>query len=316
MSGDVAQSPCARGTSSGIRPAIIATTGRLPDPARIGILNAWAALGAGGIPLGPVRLHLARTPADLAALAGLRAVAFPGDDLADLADLADPRDRSAQAGFQHLLVSARPSGDLLASARLRVLRGPEQICASYTGSFYDLRPVARCYRDVLELGRVCQVQGAGDSIGIWRAMLAGLTLVAQVAQVQFLMGCASFAGADPVRHAAALAYLRRHHIGPEGLRPGRLSSAALDLDAAGPPGQAVTRQAVPELLRLYLGMGAWVSDHAVADPLLDTCHVFLGLDVAVIPAARMRVLRCLVSDLASGCVAGQGAAAGKSVASD
>ena len=44
----------------------------------------------------------------------------------------------------------------------------------------------------------------------------------------------------------------------------------------------------------YLAMGGWVSDHAVVDRDLHTLHVFTGVEIARIPAARARLLRALV----------------------
>ena len=43
---------------------------------------------------------------------------------------------------------------------------------------------------------------------------------------------------------------------------------------------------LPPLLRTYLGMGGWVSNHAVADRELDTLHVFTCVEVDRVPAAR------------------------------
>ena len=48
---------------------------------------------------------------------------------------------------------------------------------------------------------------------------------------------------------------------------------------------------MPPLLRSYLTMGGWVSDHAVVDRDLNTLHVFTGLEIASIPAARAKALR-------------------------
>jgi putative hemolysin len=47
---------------------------------------------------------------------------------------------------------------------------------------------------------------------------------------------------------------------------------------------------MPPLLRAYLSMGGWVSDHAVIDNKLNTLHVFTGLEVSKIPAAKKRFL--------------------------
>jgi putative hemolysin len=47
------------------------------------------------------------------------------------------------------------------------------------------------------------------------------------------------------------------------------------------------------LLRTYLAMGGWVSDHAVIDRDLGTLHVFTGLEIGAIPPARKRLLRAV-----------------------
>ncbi len=48
---------------------------------------------------------------------------------------------------------------------------------------------------------------------------------------------------------------------------------------------------MPPLLRTYLLMGGWVSDHAVVDSHMNTLHVFTGLEINAIPPARKRLLR-------------------------
>jgi putative hemolysin len=53
---------------------------------------------------------------------------------------------------------------------------------------------------------------------------------------------------------------------------------------------------MPPLLRSYLAMGGWVSDHAVVDRDLGTLHVFTGLEIGAIPAARARQLRAVLRD--------------------
>ena len=51
---------------------------------------------------------------------------------------------------------------------------------------------------------------------------------------------------------------------------------------------------IPPLLRTYLAMGGWVSDHAVVDRAMNTLHVFTGLEIAAIPEARKKLLRAIV----------------------
>jgi putative hemolysin len=54
-------------------------------------------------------------------------------------------------------------------------------------------------------------------------------------------------------------------------------------------------QSMPPLLRTYLAMGGWVSDHAVVDRDLGTMHVFTGVEIGKVPPARARLLRALAS---------------------
>ena len=58
-----------------------------------------------------------------------------------------------------------------------------------------------------------------------------------------------------------------------------------------PEKQAMLR--MPPLLRTYLLMGGWVSDHAVVDRQMNTLHVFTGLEIGAIPPARKRLLRAV-----------------------
>jgi len=48
---------------------------------------------------------------------------------------------------------------------------------------------------------------------------------------------------------------------------------------------------MPPLLRSYLLLGGWVSDHAVIDRDLNTLHVFTGVEISRVPAARRRLMR-------------------------
>jgi len=48
---------------------------------------------------------------------------------------------------------------------------------------------------------------------------------------------------------------------------------------------------MPPLLRSYLVMGGWVSDHAVIDNELNTLHVFTGIEIKRVPPERARLMR-------------------------
>jgi putative hemolysin len=115
--------------------------------------------------------------------------------------------------------------------------------------------------------------------------------------VEMLFGCSSFAGTETARYLDAFAVLRDRHLAPARWLPqakardvfrfarGRAAPRAPDAR------RAMTR--MPPLLRTYLAMGGWVSDHAVVDRDLGTLHVFTGLEIAAIPPARVRALRAV-----------------------
>lgn len=188
----------------------------------------------------------------------------------------------------HGLVSHVASDTPCVAFRVRIFDRPADLAQSYTAQSYDLTPLTRLGGAVLELGRLCQSSRHPHPAAL-RAAWAALTALADRHAVTLLIGCSSFPGSDPRHHAAALASLRAHHLGPVSLRPGRRADLAVDL-----PGPEVTPGPLPPLLRSYLAMGGWVGDHAVRDPALDTLHVFTGLRVADIPDIRRDRLRALV----------------------
>ena len=192
---------------------------------------------------------------------------------------------------QHVLIEDA-SGRLLGGFRAMILPA-HQIAGSYSAQFYDLTPISTQPGPMMELGRFCTHPEASDP-DVLRLALASITRLVEGAGVTLMFGCSSFAGADPARHAEALAHLGRHHLAPMGQGPGRRGVACVTLpNLAADPRRALA--ALPPLLRSYLTLGGWVSDHAVIDPDLDTLHVFTAVEVARIPPARARALRALVS---------------------
>ena len=236
--------------------------------------------------MGRLQIGLVTGDPGLRAVQSLRATRFRGHtDRSDL-DRFDPLCR-------HLLICESAGGAPLATARLRVLDSPQAMADSYTGQFYDLTALGARGMRLMEIGRICLAEDAREDPDALRALLAGLTRQAQAARIDMLMGCASFTGADPARHRAALAYLAARHVGPASLRPHYRSALALPLPEAPRAMQAEGLARIPPLLRMYLGMGGWVSDHAVRDPDLDTLHVFAAVEVSGIPAMRLRRLQGL-----------------------
>lgn len=232
--------------------------------------------------LGRLRLRAAQSSADMHQVAHLRKVRFRGNRSADL-DSFDPV-------CTHLLITDQDGSDALACARLRLLRGTG-IDAGYSAQFYDLSPLVQAGLCALELGRICIAKDRRQDPDILRGLLSGIAAYADTHGVDVLIGCASFTGNDPSLHGQALGFLRGRHIGPAALTPRRRSPMAFDLPKPGSlADQKAALQSVPPLLRMYLGMGGWVSDHAVRDPSLDTLHVFTAVEIARIPPGRKRLL--------------------------
>ena len=109
-----------------------------------------------------------------------------------------------------------------------------------------------------------------------------------------LFGCSSFSGTDPLRYAAAFDLLGAKHASP---RISTLADETIGFQTSqkNPADRAVALGQIPPLLRTYLSMGGWVSDHAVVDREMNTLHVFTGLEIAAIPPARAKALRAIAN---------------------
>ncbi|MGV8952935.1 MAG: hypothetical protein ACOH2M_17690, partial [Cypionkella sp.] len=101
-------------------------------------------------------------------------------------------------------------------------------------------------------------------------------------------------------HAAALRWLAARNLAPDEWRPEAGTSPHVDFSrdlADLVPDLKTAMAQMPPLLRSYLAMGGWVSDHAVLDRDLDTLHVFTAVEIAKIPASRARALREIAGEV-------------------
>ncbi|MFQ1702153.1 GNAT family N-acetyltransferase [Loktanella agnita] len=223
-------------------------------------------------------------PAELAACQRLRYRCFFGGTGID-ADRFDPL-------CQHLMV-ADVAGRLLATVRIALWRDPAAIVEGYAAQFYNLSGLACAPGPMVELGRFCVDPTVLDA-DVLRVLWGALARLVDEAGAQFLFGCTSFTGTDPAPYGAAFAMLSARHCGPEGQRPVVKALETVRFDVAAHDSRDALRQ-MPSLLRSYLSMGGWVSDHAVVDRDLQTLHVFTCVPVAAIPAGRVRALRAVAS---------------------
>ena len=196
----------------------------------------------------------------------------------------------------HVLIEEAATGDLVCCFRFLPLNGRD-IGQSYSAQFYELSALASFDGPMAEVGRFCIEPGRRDP-DILRLAWAALASRVDAAGIELLFGCSSFQGTRAETYTDAFAMLKEHHLAPGRWLPRvkapdvfrfaqRLARCKPDVKRAA--------QMMPPLLRTYLLMGGWVSDHAVVDRDLDTLHVFTGLEIRAIPPARARALRLAVA---------------------
>ena len=234
--------------------------------------------------------RLAASAEDLRASQRLRWLCFVARDglAGDAAPLdADPLD----ADCRHVLITDA-AGRLVCCFRFLTLPGGRDIGRSYSAQFYDLAALESFDAPMVEVGRFCVHPSAGDP-DIIRLAWAALTRIVDDGGAQMLFGCSSFGGTEPAVHADAFAMLQQRHLAPRRWWPRIKAPHVFRLARALRPRPLDAKRALaamPPLLRSYLAMGGWVSDHAVVDPVLRTMHVFTGVEIGTIPPARQRLL--------------------------
>lgn len=240
---------------------------------------------------GRYRVRTAQSDADLCAAQRLRQIAFHPDDQTGQAGLdSDPFD----ALCTHVLVEDIHSAQLVCCFRILELPDGAQIERSYSAQFYELSPLKHFSGRMIEIGRFCIHPDHPDP-DILRLAWASLTRHVDAQGVEMLFGCSSFRGTDRSPYLDTFAMLKDHHLAPVQWRPMVKAQQVFRFAARlrRRPDRRKALQAMPPLLRTYLMMGGWVSDHAVIDTQMDTLHVFTGLEISAIPDARKKLLRAV-----------------------
>ena len=174
---------------------------------------------------------------------------------------------------------------------LRVETGAD-IAQSYSAQFYDLSALKAFEGPMVEMGRFCVHPDHPDP-DIIRVAWATLTRYVDDNDIKMLFGCASFQGTEAAEYTDTFAILKARHLAPKRWLP-RVKAPNVFRFAKQLRGETNLKSGMlrmPPLLRTYLTMGGWVSDHAVVDTHMNTLHVFTGLEIAAIPPARARLLR-------------------------
>ena len=228
--------------------------------------------------------RLAAGPSDMDRVFAFRSAAFPRR--------AGVEEDAQDALSAHVMVEGQ--GGLLAYFRLMLFGWGAGLAQGYAARFYDVGPLSGYARPIAEMGRFCLASG-GVHPDVLRLAWGAMTRLVEEGQAGLLVGCTSFRGADWSLHRAGLGLLAAEFVGPQDHRPGRKAAEVVDYPAL--VGAVTDRRAslagLPPLLRTYLGMGGWVSDHAVVDRDLDTLHVFTCVEVDRISRARAASLRAL-----------------------
>ncbi len=229
----------------------------------------------------------AETPGDLRACQSLRARAFGLS--------ADFEEDRFDAACTHILIEETSTGRLVCCYRMLTLTA-QDIQGCYSAQFYELSALQAYEGPMVELGRFCMDPQCTDP-DILRLAWAVMTEFVDAHNVQLLFGCSSFSGIETAHYLDAFAMLKARHLAPKRWLP-RIKAPDVFRFAARlrrRPDLTKAMRVMPPLLRTYLAMGGWVSDHAVVDRQMNTLHVFTGVEIAAIPVARQRLLRALVA---------------------
>ena len=195
---------------------------------------------------------------------------------------------------QHVLVENLENGKLICCYRIMSFTDGKDITRSYSSEFYDLASIKNFPKPMFEVGRFCIDPVATDHEVVLAAW-AALTQLVDENGIEFLFGCSSFEGIDKEKYLHCFAFLREKHIAPEHWLPKVKAAQVISYSEANccKVNKKKALLNMPPLLKSYLSMGAWVSDHAVVDYNMKTLHLFTGVEVSKIPRRRKQFLRNL-----------------------
>ena len=194
----------------------------------------------------------------------------------------------------HILITRTSDDALVCCFRMMPLSGPE-ISRSYSAQYYELSAREAFGGKMVEMGRFCVDPDVSDP-DILRVAWGAMTAYVDENGVELLFGCSSFVGTETADYLDAFAMLKARQLAPTRWLP-RVKAPHVFKYAARLRRKPDAKKAMlrmPPLLRTYLMMGGWVSDHAVVDDKMNTLHVFTGVEIGLIPPARKRLLRAVI----------------------
>ena len=192
---------------------------------------------------------------------------------------------------QHVLIENLETEKLICCYRILKFDSGKNISSSYSSQFYDLKVIENFTEPMIEVGRFCIDPEVNDPIIVLTAW-AALAQIVDHNQTELLFGCSSFEGIEKEKYFDSFALLRDRYMAPDHWRP-KIKAAQVfyyskDLIYKVDKKKALLN--MPPLLKTYLSMGAWVSDHAVVDLNMKTLHLFTGMEISKIPKSRKKFL--------------------------
>ena len=192
---------------------------------------------------------------------------------------------------QHVLIENLETEKLICCYRILKFDSGKNISSSYSSQFYDLKVIENFTEPMIEVGRFCIDPEVNDPSVLLTAW-AALAQIVDHNQTELLFGCSSFEGIEKEKYFDSFALLRDRYMAPDHWRP-KIKAAQVfcyskDLIYKVDKKKALLN--MPPLLKTYLSMGAWVSDHAVVDLNMKTLHLFTGMEISKIPKSRKKFL--------------------------
>ena len=195
---------------------------------------------------------------------------------------------------QHVLIENLETKKLICCYRILSFESGKNISNSYSSQFYDLKVIESFTEPMIEVGRFCIDPEENDPSVVLTAW-AALAHIVDHTQTELLFGCSSFEGIEKEKYLDSFALLRDRYMAPDHLRPKikapQVFRYSKDLIYKVDKKKALLN--MPPLLKTYLSMGAWVSDHAVVDLNMKTLHLFTGVEISKIPESRKNFLLSL-----------------------
>lgn len=232
-------------------------------------------------------VRLARSPDDVVAAQRLRYAVFITEmgGSGPQVDHAGGREMDAYDRFaDHLVLcdATRAPGDRVVGVyRLLSDHAAQKAGGFYTETEFDLTPLKRDGRRLLELGRTClhpDYRGTDGMLRLWQG------LAAYVAEGQFdlLFGTASFQGTDVGQIAAPLGLLFGDHLAPAALRPQSLQTPQPSVPPLPQINRKAAMRAIPALIKGYLRLGGRVGAGVFVDKPFNTTDVCLVLEAGAL----------------------------------